>query len=290
MGPTVPVDGLIVQKAWAKINLTFEVLGKRRDGYHEITSVFQAISLCDTLEFDFSKYISLACSVPHLANPQNLALKAVRIMPRQTRRKLGALIDITKSIPLASGLGGGSSDAAAVLRGLNQLWTANLTNEDLLALAARIGSDVPFFASGCTTALVRGKGEIIEPLPSPPPTWVVLLCPPLELPAKTSRMYARLQPSMYSVGEHSERCARALTAHKSPADSFCYNVFEGVSLSFFYGLEEYRRLFLKAGAPQVSLTGAGPTFFALMASEAQAVRVFGALKKENLPAYLARTL
>ena len=284
------VDEPVSQQACAKINLTFEVLGKRRDGYHEIMSVVQAISFCDTLTFEHSDHISLSCNVPQLVTPHNLALEAAGLMRRHTGRRRGADIDIVKAIPLASGLGGGSSDAAAVLLGLNRLWEAGLPRQDLLALAADIGSDVPFFAGGHHTALVRGRGELIEPLPSPLPMWVVLLCPPLEIQAKTARMYAHLEPSMYTAGQYSERLANALTACRGPADSICYNVFEGVSLSFFCGLEEYRQRFLDAGAPQVNLTGAGPTFFALMASEVEAVRVFGALKKEDLPAYLARTL
>lgn len=281
---------MISGQACAKINLTFEVLGKRPDGYHEIVSVVQAISLCDTLTLQPADQTSLSCNVPQLVTPRNLAFKAARLMQRQTGRKRGVAIDIAKSIPLASGLGGGSSDAAAVLVGLNQLWKAGAVRESLVALAADIGSDVPFFASGYPTALVSGRGEIVEPLPSPPALWVVLLCPPLDIPGKTARMYSRLEPSMYTRGQHSKSLVELFTAGQSYRDNICYNVFEGVALSFFSGLNDYRRRFLAAGAPRANLSGAGPTIFTLMDSQAKAVKLFGELRKEKLPAYLARTL
>jgi len=281
---------MIRQQACAKINLTFEVLGKRGDGYHEIASVIQPISLCDTLTLEPNDSTLLSCNVPRLVTPRNLALKAVTLMLRQTGRRRGVAIDIAKSIPLASGLGGGSSDAAAVLIGLNKLWEAGVSRENLVTMGADIGSDVPFFTSGAPTAIARGRGEVIEPLPSPSPLWVVLLCPPLDVPGKTAGMYSRLQPSMYSQGQHAEALARLLSRGQSLTDSICYNVFEGVALSFFSGLDDYRRRFLAAGAPGVNLSGAGPTLFSIMASQARATELFGVLRKEKLPAYLARTL
>lgn len=281
---------MISRQACAKINLTFEVLGNRPDGYHEIVSVVQAISLCDRLTLQPADHTWLSCDVLQLVTPRNLAFKAVRLMQRQTGRARGVAIDISKSIPLASGLGGGSSNAAAVLAGLNLLWKAGADRESLVTLGADIGSDVPFFASGYPTALVRGRGEIVEPLPSPRATWVVLLCLPLDIPGKTARMYSYLEPSMYTRGQNSERLANLLTGRQSYADNICYNVFEGVALAFFSELNDYRRRFLAAGAPGAHLSGAGPTLFTLTASQAQAVELFEALRKEKLPAYLAQTL
>lgn len=282
-------DSVIRIEACAKINLTFEVLGKRPDGYHEIVSVIQAISLCDTLTLEPSGQTSLSCNIPELVTPHNLVLRALRLMQQHNGRKRRVAINIDKSIPPASGLGGGSSDAAATLIGLNQLWKAGISRDNLVAMAADIGSDVPFFASGASTALVRGRGELVQPLPSPPETWVVLLCPPIGVPGKTAAMYSRLPPSMHSRGEHSEKLVERL-ASQSYLGDICYNTFEGVAPSFFSGLDNYRRRFLSVGAPGVYLSGAGPTLFSIIASHAQAMEIVGLLRKEKLPAYLARTL
>jgi 4-diphosphocytidyl-2C-methyl-D-erythritol kinase len=165
----------ITGKAYAKINLTFEVLGKRRDGYHEIISIMQAISLCDVLTFEPHDGIQLACDVAELVSPNNLAYKAATLMQGLAHGSRGVAITLSKGIPPASGLGGGSSDAAVALQILNKMWGVNLPQKSLIDVAAQLGSDVPFFVSGSLTALTTGRGEKVEALPSPAKTWVVLL-------------------------------------------------------------------------------------------------------------------
>lgn len=166
-GPSLVVD------TPAKLNLFLEVRGKRPDGYHELETVMVSIGLFDTLRFaprtDAALALRCASAVPGgpvlPADETNLVLRAARLLADATACTRGVSITLLKRIPLASGLGGGSSDAAATLAALNQLWETGLSSADLHALAARLGSDVNFFLDSHPLALCRGRGEIIEPRP-----------------------------------------------------------------------------------------------------------------------------
>lgn len=149
----------------AKINWFLLVLGKREDGYHEIQSLMQCIGLYDTLTFDPSDAIELICDAP-IPTEQNLVYKAAMLLRKHTGTTKGARIRLVKRIPSPAGLGGGSSDAAHALIGLGKLWGIELARTELHALAAQLGSDVPFFldANTCPTALVHGRGELVTPM------------------------------------------------------------------------------------------------------------------------------
>ena len=189
-------------QAYAKINLTLEVLAKRPDGYHEISTILQTISLADTLTFEPSANLDFRCDVSSLKTPDNLVLKAARLLQETTGSNKGAIINLTKRIPIAAGLGSGSTDAAATLVGLNQLWELNLSLDKLTEPAAKLGSDVAFFLYG-GTALAKGRGEQITPLPPAPEHWLVLLKPAIKpVPSKTAQLYSRLNPSHYTSGQH----------------------------------------------------------------------------------------
>ncbi|MFC1900676.1 4-(cytidine 5'-diphospho)-2-C-methyl-D-erythritol kinase, partial [Chloroflexota bacterium] len=148
----------------AKINLTLEVLGERGDGYHEIRSVMQSISLCDLLTFELSDDISIEVDMPEWKAEESLVSKTVHLIKEVTGCEKGAVIKIEKHIPLVSGLGGDSSDAAVVIRGLNRLWELGFNVDSMFELARRLSSDVYYFLSG-GAALVEGRGEIITPVP-----------------------------------------------------------------------------------------------------------------------------
>ena len=262
--PTTP-DSPLELLAHAKLNLTLEVLGRRADGYHEIRSVFQEIALADRLVLHPAEGLSLECSAPGLAGESNLAMAAARALAEATGCTLGARIVLEKHIPAAGGLGGGSSDAAAALRGLNALWRLGLSTERLLALAARLGSDVPFFLAG-GTALASGRGELLQPLPPLPETWFVLLFPPYpEVAGKTGRLYSLLNRGHYTDGAASRRLAEALASGRFDA-SHLYNVFESVAPQVFMGIEEHMQALRDAGAERVHLAGSGPTLYALVHS------------------------
>jgi 4-diphosphocytidyl-2-C-methyl-D-erythritol kinase len=153
------------EKAYAKINLGLNILRRREDGYHEIESVFQQIDLCDAIRISpISHGIEIICSHPDVpCDASNICHKAVRLLQAQTGRNEGIRIELNKKIPVGAGLGGGSSDAAAVLKALNQQWDLGLAQDALRSLARQLGADVPFFLSG-RTMFAQGIGDILSPV------------------------------------------------------------------------------------------------------------------------------
>src|SRR5579885_1660078 len=205
-------------RAYAKINLTLDVLGRRADGYHELVTVMQEIDLYDTLcltTADDGK-VQLLCSVPELNNTENLVVRAAELVRRQRGLEQGVRIELLKRIPVAAGLGGGSSDAAAVLLALQR--QLPLSPTDLLDLAAALGSDVPFFLTG-GLALCEGRGERVQPLDAQlPPSmrWLLLLKPAISI--STAAVFRSLSASDYTDGSHSRAVCTALAEGRSPED------------------------------------------------------------------------
>jgi len=277
----------------AKLNLTLEVLAKRPDGFHEIRSVIQAINLCDSLHFRLSENIEFNCADPNWVSAESLVSKAASLLQKTTGCSRGVTIEVNKRIPLVSGLSGDSSDAAAVLRGLNKLWGLGLSLPELLELASQLGSDVAFFLYG-GTALVRGRGELVTPLPPFPHMTVVLMLPPVpRMPGKTGRLYASLKPSHYTDGQITDRFVALLTGGSLKGErlvSTLFNVLEDAALDSFAGLGEYRQQFLKAGAQEVHLAGSGPALFTLVKDKAQAEKIYHNLQQQGLESYLTETL
>lgn len=271
----------------AKVNLSLEVLGRYPDGYHRIASVMQTISLADTLTLEPSGEIRFRCDRPGLNIDDNLVVRAARLLQATAGYQGGANIFLAKDIPEAAGLGGGSSDAAATLKGLHELWGLGLPQERVKKIAAGLGSDVPFFLFG-GTALVEGRGEMVTPLPASGRIWLVLLRPPLILPEKTRRLYGALTPQHYTAGEHTELLTDALRGGQLLSEEMFFNAFEQVASGVFTGLEEYQRRFREAGAGRVHLAGSGPTLFALFEHRGQAEEALTNLG--GVEAYLAHTL
>jgi 4-diphosphocytidyl-2-C-methyl-D-erythritol kinase len=281
---------MIKLQAFAKINLTLEVLAKRPDGYHEVASILQTISLADTLTFEPNERLDFYCDVPTLQSSDNLVLKAARLLQETCGCRKGAVIHLTKRIPIAAGLGSGATDAAATLVGLNRLWELHLSAEKLVGLASKLGSDVTFSLFG-GTALAKGRGEEITPLPPPPELWLVLLKPAIEpVPGKTAQLYSRLNPSHYTSGQHTQKLFTHLNHGGNVDDSFLFNVFEQVAFDFFPTLPALRSSLLKAGARSVHLAGSGPALFALTPDKYRGDNILSRLKKEGLEAYLVHTV
>jgi 4-diphosphocytidyl-2-C-methyl-D-erythritol kinase len=283
---------MITRNAYAKINLSLEVTGQRDDGYHDIVSVMQLIELHDTLTFSPSEgEITLDCDHPILAaNPKgNLVWRAARLLQETAKTNKGARIELQKNIPLAAGLGGGSSDAAATLLGLCELWGLELSRSELLNLAGVLGSDVPFFLDG-PTALVEGRGDRVTPLPSPPPCWVVLVCQPFHVENKTERLYGTLERSDFSSGIITRQLVAALRRGEFPTPSLLYNTFERAAYRVFEGLDDVRQAAVKAGGDDVRLSGSGPTLYVLFpeAKENEARALHEALQEEGLRAFATK--
>jgi len=274
----------------AKLNLTLEVLAKRPDGFHEIRSVIQTINLGDSLHFQLSQGITFKCDEPQWLSEKSLVSKAVGLLQKTTGCPKGATIEINKRIPLVSGLGGDSSDAAAVLRGLNQLWESGLSPQELIKLASQLGSDTAFFLYG-GTALVRGRGEIVTPLPPFPHMWVVLMVPSVpRLPGKTGQLYASLETNHYTDGQITEKLVGMLREGREFTPSLLFNTFENVAFTRLSKISTYRSHAMKVGAPSVHLAGSGPTLYTLLEDRAQAEELYLRLQHQRMQPYLTETL
>ncbi|MBI2856268.1 MAG: 4-(cytidine 5'-diphospho)-2-C-methyl-D-erythritol kinase [Chloroflexi bacterium] len=260
---------MLVVKAYAKVNLTLEVLGKRSDGYHQVATVMQTVDLADELSFAPSERLLFRCNLSSLETADNLVLRAATLLKERTGCDRAAEIRLQKSIPVAAGLGGGSSDAAATLMALNRMWELALGPDELHGLAASLGSDVPFFLIG-GTALAQGRGEEVQALPPMRGVHFVLLVPPVEIPQKTATLYGHLNPEHYTRGEVSQRLRECIEAGNWPDGSLTFNAFEPVALGLFSAIHDYRRAFLAAGAPWVRLTGTGPGMYTFVASRDEA--------------------
>ncbi len=267
-------------KAAAKINLTLDILGKRPDGYHEVEMVMQAIELHDVVAIEETAGgIDVSTNHPGLpGGPANIAYRAALLIKEEYGIKSGIKINITKNIPLAAGLAGGSTDAAAVLKGLNSLWELGLSYEQLLARAAQIGSDVAFCIRG-GTALARGRGEIIIPLPDGPELWLVLVKPPLEV--STAEIYRKYNPARVTGRPDTQRMISAVKQgdQEAIAGSLA-NVLESVTLPEYPVVGLVRERLEKAGVQRALMSGSGPTVFGITHNRDQAEKIAGVLRKE----------
>ena len=283
---------MLTLRAYAKVNLTLEVLRRRPDGYHTIATVLQTIDLADTLTFEPSSALSVECSTPGLADDENLVYRAARLLQAETGHQQGARIHLGKGIPVAAGLGGGSSDAATTLVGLDQLWGLGLTTSRLHRLAVQLGSDVPFFLQGAT-ALVEGRGEKVTPLPpilsEQGDMGVVLLHPPMTIPGKTGVLYRALLSTEYTDGGHTGSLVRLLEAGAPLREEGLFNAFDAIAFDSFPGLEGFWRAFEEAGAHHVHLAGTGPTLFTL-APWQEAEAVHQRLHSQEYEAYLVKMI
>lgn len=273
--------------AFAKLNLTLEVLGRRADGYHEVRTILQTIDLADRLEIQPYPTLRVECDDPALNGEANLVWRAAMALARCHNVPPQAAVFIQKHIPVGMGLGGGSSDAAAALVALNQLWGLALGLPDLAQVAAGVGSDVPFFLWG-GTALAEGRGERIQPLPSLPRLPVTLVCPSATIPHKTARLYSCLTPTHYSDGAATRRMVEHLDRGQFSEEA-ASNVFEEVAFSVFPRLGELRRRLEASLGRTVHLSGSGPALFGIPSSEAEYRRVVDSLPAEDARVYLVHT-
>lgn len=251
-----------------KINWTLEVVRIRPDGYHELRSVLQTIALHDVVTVSDAKDISLEISGPakgmlgDAPAELNLAYRAAEALRRRTSARRGVHIAIEKHVPVACGLGGGSSDAAAVLRGLNLMWDARQDEASLVEIAGEIGSDPPFFIAG-GTALVSGRGEHVEALPDAIAPSILLATPPEdERGEKTATMFGALTPEHFAEGYVTIGLREVAEAGRMIVDAHLTNTFEQVTARVQPESARAMAALRDQGyAPH--LAGAGPSFFLL---------------------------
>lgn len=269
----------ILVKAPAKINLSIDVLHKRDDGYHEVEMVMTTIDLEDQVELfpreDGRIVVETSASfVPD--DERNLAYQAAKLIKERFGITRGVTIQIEKRIPVSAGLAGGSSDAAATIKGLNQLWQLGLTKEEMAQLGAMIGSDVAFCIYG-GTALGKGRGEKITPLPSPPPFWVVLAKPPIGI--STAQVYQALELDKITERPPTKQLIKALEEKNFSLLTKCMvNVLESVTLSSYPQVKWYKQKMAEFGAEGVLMSGSGPTVFGIVQKESRAQRIYNAFK------------
>ncbi len=279
-------------RAYAKINLTLDVLGRRDDGYHELVTVMQTIDLYDTicLTATYDNRVQMISTIPALSNDENLAARAAQVVRQRFALTQGVMIELHKCIPMTAGLGGGSSDAAAVLLALQQWWQLPLSSSDLLSLAASLGSDVPFFLRG-GLALCEGRGERVTPLAPHWPSsmrWLLLLKPAISV--STAAVFRNLPAQDYTDGTHSRAVCRALNANSTPQAEDLHNALERSVLEHYPEVAHTRQDMLQAGASIVRLSGSGPTLFAPFAELARARRAQQQLHAKGYKVYLSRAI
>ena len=265
---------MITEKAYAKINLSLDITGKLPDGYHSLETVMQTVTLYDDVTVRKSGGISVSCG--ELSGENNLAFKAAKAFFAHTGIAGGAEINITKRIPVCGGFGGGSADAAAVLRALDTLYGTALCHDTLCAIALTLGADVPFLIRG-GTALCTGKGELMTPVECRAPLYYCL-CAPHE-GASTAEMFARAD-GLGIYGRHGVSMADALRSGDVNAVAYLlHNDFTDICASFCPSTVFLRAALTGCGALASSLTGSGSGCFGVFADllcAENAARVIGA--------------
>lgn len=257
---------MITLKAPAKINWSLRVLGRRRDGYHEVESLMQAVGLYDTLQFSHSDGLFVVTDAPIKA-ADNLVMKAALALRELTGARAGARISLTKEIPVSAGLGGGSSDAACTLRGLVSLWGLGCDERTLHELAGALGSDVPFFMNAAP-AVARGRGELLEPAGVHRSHSLVLAKPPVEVSAAWA--YQELRAADLTNEPSGDDNIRFLTealnskaCAPSQGGEGLINDLEGAVFGRYPEVGVLKEALLELGARAALMSGSGPTVFGL---------------------------
>jgi 4-diphosphocytidyl-2-C-methyl-D-erythritol kinase len=279
------------EKAPAKINLMLDVLHKRADGFHEVEMIMTMVDLADRLELSELKRDSIIISsqagyIP--LDEKNLAFQAARLIKDRYNVRSGVHIHLDKRIPVAAGLAGGSSDAAATLRGLNRLWRLGIPAQELQELGAELGSDVPFCVTG-GTALATGRGERLTPIASPPQCWVVLAKPPINV--STAEVYGRVRANNIAVHPSALRMQQAIEAGDfSAVCAGLGNVLEDVTLKLHPEVQQLKEAMMKLGADGVLMSGSGPTVFGLVSKQSKVARIYNGLRGFCKEVYAVRSL
>lgn len=277
-------------KARAKINLTLDVLGRRDNGYHDVEMIMQQINLYDvvTVSKVEEDRIVLTCSEPFLpVDDKNLAYRAAELMKEAYGITCGFDIHIEKNIPIAAGLAGGSTNAAAVIMGINQLCDLNLSLEALQMQGFKLGADVPFcFLEGC--AVARGLGEILTPITGFEHAWMVLVKP--NFGVSTKDVYTNLKLDEIKVHPDTESMIEALKVQNRHVilSGLC-NVLETVTLSLYPKVQEVKVLLNGFGADGVLMSGSGPTVFGIFSSYERAKTAHKKIKKLYPQSYVVNT-
>ena len=279
----------MLYRSYAKVNLTLEVVRKQEDGFHELASLVHTINLADDLRIEPAEELLTRVEGLDIDPETNLVYRAAELVANALNEKRGAELSLVKRIPAAAGLGGGSSDAATTLVGLNTLWGSQLSLAQLSELAAQLGSDIPFFIRG-GAALMRGRGEELQVVAPLIGQWLVVVVPAHDILDKTRRLYAALQPADFSSGDATFKAADKLSAHTIIRDEDLTNAFTRAAREVFPGLADVWTEAERLTQRRFHLSGAGPAIFALARDRADARRQLAALEHFGSVALAARTV
>ena len=281
-----------IERAPAKINLTLDVLYKREDDYHQLEMVMSSVDLADHLTFtplqeDKIEVYTNKAFLP--VDKRNHVYQAVRLVKEKYQISSGMRIEIEKRIPVAAGLGGGSTDAAATLRGLNKLWKLNLSVEELIEIGMKIGTDVPYSIVG-GTAFVSGKGEKVRPIKPMPPCWVVLAKPKISVSTKT--VFRALEVERLQDYQPTSRIVEAAIESGDYYEMVnnLSNALDIVTFDRHPKLEQLKERMLKYGMDGVTMSGSGPTILGFSRNFSRAKRVYNSLRGFCEEVYIVRTL
>ena len=281
----------LYEGAFAKINLTLDVLGKRQDGYHDLQSVMQTISIRDDIEIDVGtgKPWVLSCDKENIpCDERNLAWKAAKVFEEAAKVDLGGIeIRITKRIPSQAGMGGGSADAAAVLRALNRHYDFPFSIMALAELGAMVGSDVPFCVL-CGTAMVEGRGERLRKLPDMPNDCVIVVCKP-EFGVSTPELYKKIDET--AIPHRPDNKAMESALLEGDLGKVCeqvYNVFDPLVPAEHLEMNYIKSIMNSYGALCFQMTGSGSAIFAILPSFEYAAVVCDMLRENYSDIYICK--
>lgn len=267
-----------------------DVLYRRSDGFHEVETILQSISLHDGLLLEDSEFgVTVRSTMPGLPiDEENLAGRAARALIDRLNLKKGVSIEIQKRIPVGAGLGGGSADAAATLVGLNRLWGLYLSIEELRQMAEGLGADVPFCLEG-GTAMGRGKGEILEPLPPLEGMWMVLVKPKVSV--STAEVYRNIDILAIQKRPKTEQMVKAIERRDvyEISAGLC-NVLETVTARMYPEIGFLKEELVGAGALGAAMSGSGPTVFGVTSGESDALRICDKFLDMGREAYISRSI
>lgn len=277
----------VTLQAYAKINLGLDVLRKRPDGYHEVKMIMQSISLADTLELKkLPEETIRLINGAEQDNPEvpmdktNLIYRAIDLIKQKYAISEGIEATLTKRIPVAAGMAGGSTDAAAALKGMNQLFALGLSEQELCELGVTLGADIPYCIMG-GTALSEGIGERLTPLPPMPDCWILIAKPPISV--STGFVYGNLKANELTVHPDIDGMTEAIQHNDLHGiTSRLGNVLETVTIPAHPEIAVIKDRMLDYGAMQALMSGSGPTVFGIFAEEEQAAEAGTAIQKEGL--------
>lgn len=274
---------MIKQKAYAKVNIGLDVLRRRPDGYHELKMIMQTVDICDDLTFERKNEAGIQLRIDGAdlpADRNNLVCRAAALLMEKKHIGEGVSITLEKRIPIAAGMAGGSADAAATMRGLNELFALGYSTEELRDLGVKLGADIPYCISG-GTMLSEGIGEVLTPLPSPPDCHLVVAKPDIDV--STAFVYRNLQADRLPFHPDIDGMAEALAAGdlRGITDRMG-NVLETVTVREYPVIDSIKKRMCGLGAENALMSGSGPTVFGIYRDKETAENAAKAIREEKL--------